>query len=145
MKKYIFLAILVFAAIVGATWFYTLHEDTFDKMRKLPNQYVVLYSSDDESAEPLEVEDAETEKPIINENGDTVKLQMYDVIFVDKYSYDGYYYFTDWYGELTSEAGKQMRAPVNRGFSTETGAIIERESIAKDITVKGLSSVFYRR
>ena len=140
MKKYIFLAILVFAAIVGATWFYTLHEDTFDKMRKLPNQYVVLYSSDDESAEPLEVEDAETEKPIINENGDTVKLQMYDVIFVDKYSYDGYYYFTDWYGELTSEAGKQMRAPVNRRFSTETGAISERESIAKDITVKGLSS-----
>lgn len=139
MKKYIFLAILVFAAIVGATWFYTLHEDTFDKMRELPNQYVVLYSSDDESAEPLEVEDAETEKPIINENGDTVKLQMYDVIFVDKYSYDGYYYFTDWYGELTSEAGKQMRAPVNRRFSTETGAIIEGASIAKDIIVKGLS------
>lgn len=33
-----------------------------------------------------------------------------------------------------------MRAPVNRRFSTETGAISERESIAKDITVKGLSS-----
>ena len=53
MKKYIFLAILMFAAIVGDTWFYTLQKDTFDKMRKLTNQYVVLYSSDDESVEPL--------------------------------------------------------------------------------------------
>lgn len=139
MKKYIFLAILVFAALIGAFKFYCLHEDTFDNMIKTRHQYFILHSNGDKSFNPLEVEDADTEKPLINENGDTVKLQMYDVIFVDKYSYDDYYYFTDWYGELTPEAGKQMRVRINE-LKREKGNIDEEQSIAKDVTVKGVNS-----
>lgn len=60
----------------------------------------------DNDASSVVVEDPISKKPLIKENGDTVKLHSYDVIFVDKYSFDKYYYFTDWNGELTPEAGK---------------------------------------
>ena len=139
MKKILLWAILLFVLVLGTSWFYTYHESTFEKMINLRHQYVMLIPYDNDASSVV-VEDPISKKPLIKENGDTVKLHSYDVIFVDKYSFDNYYYFTDWNGELTPEAGKQMRMTSGGGFEFQEGYIVDGQSIASDVSVKGLNS-----